>query len=138
MDALQITTKNMNGSALVTVSGELDIATKPELIDYVSPILSTRVGMVVLDLSGITFIDAQGLSALIMIKRQAQSVHTELVLAATPPVVLSLLRITRLDKHFCAFPQMATADYLRLVDHLPEPPTAEPSGKRSMAGQSRV
>jgi anti-sigma B factor antagonist len=138
MTALRFTTKSLTGCVLVTVSGELDIATKPELIHYVNNILSTRVGMVVLDLSGITFIDAQGLSALIMIKRQAQSLHTELVLAGTPPVVLSLLRITRLDKHFCVFPQMAAADYLRLVDRLPERSTAEPSEKRSMAGQSRV
>ena len=107
MTTLRFTTKSLTGCVLVTVSGELDIATKPELIHYVNNIISTRVGMVVLDLSGITFIDAQGLSALIMIKRQAQLVHTELVLAGTPPVVLSLLRITRLDKHFCAFPQMA-------------------------------
>ncbi|SNT61781.1 anti-anti-sigma factor [Streptosporangium subroseum] len=138
MTALRFTTKSLTGCVLVTVSGELDIATKPELIHYVNNILSTRVGMVVLDLSGITFIDAQGLSALIMIKRQAQLVHTELVLAGTPPIVLSLLRITRLDKHFRAFPQMATADYLRLVDHLPERSTAEPSEKPSMAGQSRI
>ena len=71
MTALRFTTKSLTGCVLVTVSGELDIATKPELIHYVNNILSPRVGMVVLDLSGITFIDAQGLSALIMIKRQA-------------------------------------------------------------------
>ncbi|WP_162642307.1 STAS domain-containing protein [Streptosporangium sp. 'caverna'] len=138
MTALRFTTKSLTGCVLVTVSGELDIATKPELIHYVNNIISTRVGMVVLDLSGITFIDAQGLSALIMVKRQAQLVHTELVLAGTPPVVLSLLRITHLDKHFCAFPQMAAADYLRLADHRPERSTAESSEKRPMAGQSRV
>jgi anti-sigma B factor antagonist len=135
METLQITTKNMTGCALVTVSGELDIATKPELLNYVNTILSTCVGMVVLDLSGITFIDAQGLSALLMIERQARLVHTELLLAGTPPVVLSILRITRLDKHFHVFPRMEAADYIRLVDH--EESTAGQSRKRSMAGQSR-
>jgi anti-sigma B factor antagonist len=135
MDALQITTKHMTGSVLVTVSGELDIATKPELIDYVSPILSTRVGMVVLDLSGITFIDAQGLSALLMIERQARLVPTGLLLAGTPPVVLSLLRITRLDKHFHVFPRMEAADCIRLVDH--EESTDGQIRKQSLAGQGR-
>jgi anti-sigma B factor antagonist len=135
MDALQITTTNMAGSALVTVSGELDIATKPELIDYVSPILGTRVDMVVLDLGGITFIDAQGLSALLMLERQARLVHKGLLLAGAPSVVLSLFRITQLDKHFRVFPKMETADYLRLVRH--KESTAGQSRKRFMAGQSR-
>jgi anti-sigma B factor antagonist len=136
MDVLQITTKNMAGSALVTVSGELDIATKPELIDHVSPILSTHVDMVVLDLSGITFIDAQGLSALLMIERQARLVPAGLLLAGVPPVVLSLLRITHLDKHFRVFPRVEAADCIRLVDH--EESTAGQIRKRSLAGQGRI
>jgi anti-sigma B factor antagonist len=135
MDALQITTKNMTGSALVTVSGELDIATKPELIDYVSPILNTHVCMVILDLGGITFIDAQGLSTLLMIERQARLIPTGLLLAGVPPVVLSLLRITHLDKHFRVFPRVEAADCIRLVDHVES--TAGQIRKQSLAGQSR-
>ncbi|MFC7646416.1 STAS domain-containing protein [Streptosporangium lutulentum] len=135
MDTLQFTTESMTGCVLVSVSGELDIATKPEFLCYLNPILSTRVDMVVLDLSGITFIDAQGLSALIMIKRQAQLSGAELLLAAAPPVVLSLLRITRLDGHFRTFPQIELADCLRLVDRLTERSTPEQNRNRYMAGQ---
>ena len=53
------------GEAVVSVSGELDIATGEELRDRLSQVLAHH-GDVVVDLAGVTFLDCSGLRALLV------------------------------------------------------------------------
>lgn len=84
---------------VVKVSGELDIATRPDLDSCVGGVLDAYRGPVVLDLSDVTFMDAHGLGGLVALKRRALS---RLHLAGTPPPVQSILQLTGLEAVFQA------------------------------------
>lgn len=85
MNALQLTSEHASGFVVITVAGELDLATRPELSDCAQEAVDACPGTVIIDLSGVTFIDACGLSALIGIKRYAREHDTPLLLAGAPP-----------------------------------------------------
>ncbi|MEU4536149.1 STAS domain-containing protein [Streptosporangium sp. NPDC023825] len=100
MNALQLTSEHADGFVVITVAGELDLATRPDLSAFTQDVIDVRPGTVIIDLAGVTFIDACGLSALIAVKRYAREHDTPLLLAGAPPVVLKLLKLTNLDASF--------------------------------------
>ncbi|SNT16934.1 anti-anti-sigma factor [Streptosporangium subroseum] len=102
MKALQLASEYANGSVVITVAGELDLATRSDLCDYVHHILNIHADTVIIDLAGVTFIDASGLSALIVLRRHARDLGTPLLLAEAPPVVLRLIKLTDLEGSFTA------------------------------------
>jgi anti-sigma B factor antagonist len=106
MKALQLASEYANGSVVITVAGELDLATRPDLCDYVHHILNIHADTVIIDLAGITFIDACGLSALIVLRRHARDLGTLLLLAEAPPVVLRLIKLTDLEGSFTVISHM--------------------------------
>jgi anti-anti-sigma factor len=110
MDALVVSTARRNGLVVVTARGELDIVGKPLLCRGVKDALHAQGdGLLVIDLAQVSFIDAQGLSALVLCRRYAQVLNRALALARVPAVVRRLLGITALDNSFAmvAWPQLA-------------------------------
>ena len=61
-----------NGYQIVSVTGELDIATAEQAYSYISEVIDGRPAPVTVDLSGLTFCDASGLGALARIARHAR------------------------------------------------------------------
>lgn len=122
MNALQLTSEHANGSVVITVAGELDLATRPELSDRVQNAIDMCPGTVIIDLSGVTFIDACGLSALIAVRRHAREHDTPLLLAGAPPAVLKLLKLTNLEASFTVISRAETAGPLPSLPR-PAPPT---------------
>jgi anti-anti-sigma factor len=57
-------------------------------------------GDVIVDLSGVTFIDASGLTELVVAARQIRAWGCRFVTTNEPPTVARLLRVTRLDRLF--------------------------------------
>ena len=53
-----------NGYQIVSVTGELDIATAEQAYSYLSEVIDGRAAPVTVDLSGLTFCDASGLGVL--------------------------------------------------------------------------
>ncbi|GAA2889011.1 hypothetical protein GCM10010517_53090 [Streptosporangium fragile] len=100
MNALHLASERANGSVVITVTGELDLATRPELAAYTRHAIDVDGGTVIVDLSGVTFIDACGLSSLIALKRYAREHDRPLLLAGATPAVLRLLKLTNLDGTF--------------------------------------
>ncbi|MQA93645.1 MAG: anti-sigma factor antagonist [Streptosporangiales bacterium] len=87
------------GVVMVEVSGELDIATRDRLRAEVEPWL--RAGReLVLEVSGLTFIDASGLAGLLELDRLAGRAGTRLLIAGHSRPVHRLLQMTGLDGHF--------------------------------------
>lgn len=79
--------------ALVRVGGELDLATAPELLGA----LEQRDGEVVLDCSGLAFIDVAGLNAVVEAHAACRARGARLVLLDPSPAVRRLLRLLELD-----------------------------------------
>jgi anti-sigma B factor antagonist len=89
-----------NGYQIVSVAGELDIATAEQAYSYISEVIDERPAPVTVDLSGLTFCDASGLGALARIARHAREAGRQLMLTSARPSVLKIMRITGLDRLF--------------------------------------
>jgi anti-sigma B factor antagonist len=92
-----------NGYQIVSVTGELDIATAEQAYSYISEVIDGRPAPVTVDLSGLTFCDASGLGALARIARHARQAGCQLMLASARPPLMKIMRITGLDR---AFPEL--------------------------------
>ena len=95
-----------NGYQIVSVAGELDIATAEQAYSYLSEVIDGRAAPVTVDLSGLTFCDASGLGVLARAARYARQKGRQLALASARPSLLKIMRITGLDR---AFPELHPA-----------------------------
>jgi anti-anti-sigma factor len=80
---------------LVTVSGEIDLATVGELRRHLQalPACST-----VLDLSGVSLLSASGVTELLRLHDRLARADALLVLAAAPPLARRVLSVIELDR----------------------------------------
>lgn len=99
-DALGIAlTSPSEGVLVVTVSGELDMLTVPQLQHEVSERIPAS-SLVVLALDGVGFLGTSGLAALIELREQAHRAGVELRLACTERRVLRPIGIAGLHHLF--------------------------------------
>ena len=81
-------------AALLAVSGELDIATAPELEQALDQISPEQTKLVVVDLRELEFMDSTGLSTLVRAHPRLSEHDCELTLVKGPPQVQRLLDLT--------------------------------------------
>jgi anti-sigma B factor antagonist len=89
-----------DGNQVISVTGELDIATAEQAYAYISEVIDSWPTMVSVDLSGLTFCDASGLGALAKIARHARQAGRPLRLTSARPSLLKIIRLTGLDGLF--------------------------------------
>lgn len=94
---------------IAELAGELDIASAPDLREQLLVLLRPGSGRLVIDLSRVTFCDASGLAVLVGTGRRARLLSGFVRLAAVPPQVSRILRITGLDRHFPVYPTVSAA-----------------------------
>jgi anti-sigma B factor antagonist len=87
-------------SLTLSVSGEIDLATAPQLAAAVTDALGSDTDVVSLDLTGVTFVDSTGLHVLLAAQRRADLTGRRLVLAGTSRAVDRLLTLTGTDNLF--------------------------------------
>ena len=68
-------------SIVLSVTGEVDIATTPQLSEALAAALRFLAKGLVCDLTGVSFLGASGLTALLLVRRRAVACHTWLDLA---------------------------------------------------------
>ncbi len=88
------------GNQVISVTGELDIATAEQAYSYISEVIDSWPAPVSVDLSGLTFCDASGLGVLAKIARHARQAGRQLRLTSARPSLLKIMRITGLDGVF--------------------------------------
>jgi anti-anti-sigma factor len=86
-----------DGLAVVTIGGDLDLATVDRTVRYVSDIIDRHDGPISADLSGLAFCDACGLGALIRIATRAEQAGRRLEFAKPSRAVARIMRITGAD-----------------------------------------
>ncbi|MGI5224628.1 STAS domain-containing protein [Actinoallomurus sp. CA-142502] len=101
--------RSVRGHTVLTISGELDIATTAVLRDRIAAVLEDRAIPVIIDLSRVSFCDASGLRMLVAVRRRADAYGCTVALAAPRPNVRKLLRITGLDQVFPIYSTLAQA-----------------------------
>ncbi len=82
---------------VVVVSGEIDIFTAPEFKSVIGEALDGGRDVVVVDLTGATFIDSSSLGVLISAHRRLSQRGGRLVVATDVPAVRKTFEITGLD-----------------------------------------
>lgn len=83
----------------MSVSGEIDAHSAPELADHLSDCSGTETDIVI-DMSGVSFMDSSGLRVLIDLRQRIDAAPHRLVLQAPSDSVLRLLEVAGLDDHF--------------------------------------
>lgn len=80
-------------ATVLTVTGELDLATSPALETQLER-ASSGPDLVILDLRGVSFMDSTGLSLLVKAQRRAQESHRQLAVVRGGAQVQRLLTLT--------------------------------------------
>ena len=97
------------GVHIVNVSGEIHVSTAPAFREQLNGVIEGGATMLVLDLSGVDFIDSTGLSVLLNGLRLVSQRHGRLALVCANPTVMRLFQITSLDATFDIFEDRAAA-----------------------------
>jgi anti-sigma B factor antagonist len=84
----------------LALSGELDLGSAPELDRELREIARTRPERLILDLSGLTFMDSTGLASIVEAKRLADADGHKLVLRRPTSQVQRLFELTGLTDRF--------------------------------------
>ncbi|MBW4721239.1 STAS domain-containing protein [Saccharothrix obliqua] len=92
---LQVRSEERGGWTVVAVSGELDADTVPVLSDHLDGTSGERV---VLDLSGVPFMDTTGLSLMLDWHRRLDGAGGQFRMASLQPSVHKLFRLTELTE----------------------------------------
>lgn len=104
---LRVTVRDVDGVVVVEPQGKITFDT----LDLLRDALAKAAGepVIVVDLSGTTMCDSSGLQLLIDLHRRIGVAGGALRLAAPSPLVLEVLRITRLDRYFALHDSLAEA-----------------------------
>jgi len=99
MEALSMSLRTVSGHTVLTVRGELDLHTAPQLRERLIE-LCTHASHVVIDLNDVDFLDSTTLGLMV---GAAQRLHAEggtLQLVCAKPRILKVFHITGLDRVF--------------------------------------
>lgn len=81
---------------VVTVAGEVDVATAPRLRDRLDGAIDAGTPLLVVDLTSVTFIDSTGLGVLIGAAKRVDGTEGAMRLVIAEPRILKLFEITGL------------------------------------------
>lgn len=95
-EQLSLSLEQCRSCHVVTVAGELDLLTIRVLREALDELVATGATDVVVDLSGLTFIDSSGLGTLVRAKRRLRVLRGSVALVCQEGPVLRLLALTGL------------------------------------------
>jgi anti-sigma B factor antagonist len=93
-----VTIEKRDGAVHVVLTGELDISTAQRLEDDLHRVEAERPELIVLDLSGLAFLDSTGLRLMIMADARAREEGRKLAVVRPNEMIRRVLRLTRLDE----------------------------------------
>lgn len=112
---LHITTQHQDERiAVLTVSGRLSAVNVRELLSAVASAVERGWVQIVLELSGVDFIDSSGLGGVISGLKTTRQAGGDLRLVAPATQVTMILRLTNLDQILSVYPtvEAAVAEYV--------------------------
>lgn len=101
--------EQVDSTLVLAPAGELDSATSPQLATRIRAATDAGATDLLLDLTGVTFLDSTGLAVLLEAKRRLAAAGGRLRLACSVPAVLRVFQTTRLDRDFAIFPSRESA-----------------------------
>jgi anti-sigma B factor antagonist len=107
--SLTVQTEQRGEVVVVSVGGELDMATAPQLQDQITDLLDSGRARLVLDLTDLSFCDSTGLSVLVRAKNSCDEIGGSLRLAAPQRGVRRILEVSGLVEVLLTYPTVDEA-----------------------------
>lgn len=99
-ETFEVSKESGSGYVLVSVVGEVDVATAPQLRDSLGDAVAEGFPTVVVDLTGVTFLDSTTLGVLIEAKKLCDDEDGAMRIAVSEPRILKIFEITGLIEFF--------------------------------------
>jgi anti-sigma B factor antagonist len=96
----QIEEKTTGALPVVAVTGEIDVATAPQLREYLHRVISEGRSTVVIDLLGVTFLDSTALGVLVGALKRCRELGGDLHVVVADPRIMKIFEITGLTNVF--------------------------------------
>jgi anti-sigma B factor antagonist len=94
--------RTQNGQEIsLTIAGALDALTAPQLRSEVESLASLRQATIVIDLSGLEFIDSSGVAVLVSLYKRVRSLQGSVSVVGVRDQPLAIFRLLHLDRVFC-------------------------------------
>ncbi|MBU0616852.1 MAG: STAS domain-containing protein [Planctomycetes bacterium] len=85
---------------ILYLCGEVDLRTAPQLRGTFLDLVDEKPARIILDLSGVSYVDSSGVGTIVELKRRAMRHKSKVVLVGLQERVRSVFEITRLNKFF--------------------------------------
>jgi anti-sigma B factor antagonist len=106
---LNLTTRTSAGATVLAAAGEIDIHTAPDLRARLGELEQSGARTIVVDLSGVDFLDSSALGTLVGANKELQANGGALRLVCTKPSILRVFEITRLSEVIPVFDSVERA-----------------------------
>jgi anti-sigma B factor antagonist len=98
-----------SGTPVVSVVGEVDLATVPALERTLRRATELSTRELIVDLTRCSFLDASGLGLLSETRARLAASNRALAIVLSQPIVLKMFQIAGLDKQFLIYPSLGAA-----------------------------
>jgi len=106
---LDVSTTDQDGRTVVAAIGEVDLFTAPALDAELTRVVAAGASTVVVDLTGVDFLDSTGLSVLVKALKRVRESDGSLSVVVASERVAKVFRITGLDQILPVHPTLAEA-----------------------------
>ena len=106
---LTLSTKEVDGTTIVAVGGEIDVYTAPKLRDKITELVNGGHHTLLVDLEAVEFLDSTGLGVLVGGLKKVRAQDGTMSLICSQDRLLKIFRITGLAKVFTIHESEAAA-----------------------------
>lgn len=107
-DTMTTTVASQDGATVLTVAGEVDLATAPALESSIEAILNGKPAALIIDLTAVSFLASAGMAVLVATHQRAGDA-TAIAVVADGPATSRQLRMTNLDQVFAVHSTLEAA-----------------------------
>ena len=106
---LSVSQTSAGNVPILAVTGEVDVYSAPEVKERIGELIHSGPATLIIDLSGVAFLDSTGLGALVEARTAAAEAGGSLPIVCTQERILKLFTITGLDGVFSIHPDVGAA-----------------------------
>ena len=109
MDGFGLEAAERDGCAVLSVAGEIDLGTAPQLRERLMELVDQGHRRIVVDLTATDFLDSTGLGALVAGLKRLRAHDGEMRLVCTSPRIRKVFEITHVDRVLPMFDSVEAA-----------------------------
>jgi len=94
------------GTYVITLEGEMDMSTSPDVRDHLVPIFRKEARSVIVDLSGVSYTDSSGIATLVEGLQLSRKGNVDFALVGVRPSVEAVFELAYLKDVFKMVPQL--------------------------------